>query len=324
MSSRFIRINHFVGYCCIQLVGFLVLAVCVLSIPAKAQTTERQSVPGTWCSLVVPEGWVSSKRMKGFEHKASGSSLLFSLQASDFESNRKVLSEENFKKQGMKLVDSREMMVEGRPAVFYRFDHDRKGKPFVKQMVLLGDQFRTISVSTFCPASDSLTINAAFAALMTVKYDPADYSNLTGELPFQITFEGTGLKPVIQQGSGLVYTSDGYFPTRSEDKATFLSGQFNLKDTVGDLQSIAIRKIKSINGVDTLAAFESEPVTIDSLNGFVVRSKGTFADGKPQLVYAVVLFMGTSQVYILAGMANGQATRYSAVFQKMTASFSRR
>lgn len=324
MHSSTVRIHRDLKHLPFSWTGLLLLVAISVFLPATAQVSGRQSIAGTWCSMDVPDGWTSSKRMKGFEHAASGSSILFSLQASDFESNKKVLSEDNFKKQGMKLLESREMMVEGRPAVFYRFDHDRKGKPFVKLMLLLGDQYRTISVSAFCPAADSVNMNAAYSSLMSVKYDPADYGNLAAELPFQITFEGSGLKPVIQQGNGLVFTTDGYFPSRSEDKATFLAGQFGLKDTLGDLQSIAIRKVKGINGIDSLAVFESEPVTIDRLSGFAIRSRGSFAGGEPQQVFAVVLFEGRSQIYILAGISNGKATRYPAVFQKMTASFRRR
>lgn len=294
------------------------------SHPESPQTAVRQSVGGTWCSLVVAEGWMPSKRWKGFEHDSSGSSLLLSLQASDFSSNKKVLTEENFKKQGVKLLESREVRVQGCEAMFYRFGHDRRGKAFIKQMVLLGDEYRTISVSAFCPASDSVLIEEAYAALMSVKYDPSDYSNLTDEVPFYLSFDGTKIRPVVLQGNGLAYTTDGYFPSRSEDKAAFLAGRFTVKDTLGDRQSVAVRKVKDINGVDSLGVFETEPVVIDGLDGYAVKGKGTYADGTPQQVYAVVLFVDRTQIYLLAGMASAKASAYPADFRKMTTTFKRR
>lgn len=325
MPSFIVRIKHYVGETRYKWLALLLFhALSVQSFPVMPPENDRQSVAGTWCSVEVPQGWVPAKKWRGFEHDSSGSSLLFSLQGSDFESNKKVLTVENFKKQGVKLLESRELLVQGRPAMFYRFDHDRKGKPFIKQMVLMGDQYRTVSVSAFCPASDSVLINSTYAALMSVKYDPADYTNLTDEVPFQLSFEGTDLRPVILQGNGLAYTADGYFPTRSDDKASFLAGRFSLKDTIGDLQSVAIQKIKGINGVDSLAVFNVEPVIIDGLSGFVLRAQGAFPDGTPQQVHAAVLFVDRTQVFILAGMASGKANGYPAAFQKMTASFKRR
>lgn len=297
-----------------------------LAMPSASspQSGVRQAVPGTWCSLEVPDGFTVAARFKGFEQAVSGSSILISLVGSPYAASVKSLKSEKFNAEGSELLESNPVVLNGNQAMYYRFNHRRKDVAFLKQMLLLGDDGRTVSVSAFCPASDSALAMALKASLLSVEYDPKDEGNLLAGVPFTIDAKGVGFKPVSLKGNTLVFTADGQFPTKRDDRAIFLAGTFTFPDTVGDRLLFAQNKIRGLNGIDSSAVYQSQPTTIDSLVGYTLQASGKYADGTPQQVHAVVLMAPRDQFFLLVGVASGKAKKYAAVFPKIYASFRRR
>lgn len=285
----------------------------------------RRQVPGTWCSMVVDPDFVASRRFTGFENAASGSTIIISMLSSSYASNVKALDPEKFQKLGMKLTGSREVKLEKNNATYCTLKQTMKGVAYTKQMLMVGDSDRTISISGFCKDSDSLRFKSIERMLYSAIYDPADLSNLLDAVPFVLDSGGTGYIPARYSGGRLFYTLDGHLPTKLPGKAMFVATSDSLKLKDNDRQAFALSLLKNLPGVDTLINTVFEPLQLDNLKGFSVTAGGFFPGGKPQSLYAVYLDDEKHSYYMLTGIAATPAMDEQLPrFRKLAYSFKRK
>lgn len=296
---------------CSLLALLLVSALCV-------GEPGRVVVPGTWCSMIPPSDFVQALRYRGFDHPPSKSSILLSVINSSLESNLAALDSSRNPRMRMQILRTELLhLPSGTARLFVMPEKGRKGD-MIKQMLVLGDSVRTISISGFSPASDTVMALRIRSALETVVYDANDDANPLAVLPFTFGVSGSGFRPVQLNGKTLLLARDAARFT-GPPSPLIVAGTARIQSDSTDLKAYALTQCMKIPGVDSSMKPTQESITLDSLNGFRL-----IASTAERLLVAVFLFGNDGRVYLMAGTGPAELKNLSRQFNTAFAAFRRR
>lgn len=268
--------------------------------------------------MVPPADFVQALRYRGFDHPPSKSSILLSVINSSLESNLAALDSTRNPRMRMQILRTEELqLASGSARLFVIPEKGRKGE-MIKQMLVLGDSVRTISISGFSPASDTAMAQRIRSALETVVYDANDDANPLSVLPFTFGASGSGFRPVQLNGKSLLLAR-GATRFSGPPAPLMVAGTARINRDSTDLKAYALTQCMKIPGTDTSMKPNAESITLDSLSGFRVRA--TTAD---RLLLAVILFGTDGRVYLMAGTGPAELKTLSSEFNAAFSAFRRR
>jgi hypothetical protein len=276
---------------------------------------ERLQVPGTWVSMVPPSDFIPATRYRGFDHPPTKSSLLVSVINSSLGANLQALDSTRNPRMRMQILRVEELeLVSGKARLFVMPEKGRKGD-MIKQMLVLGDSLRTISISGFSPASDSAMALKIRSALTTVVYDVNNDANLLSVLPFSFV---TGFSPAQLNGQSLLLTPDGS-PVSDYSGSVMVAGVARIKRDSTDLKAYAVAQCMRIPGSDSSMTLDAVKTEQDSVAGFRISGASP-----ARLLRALVLFGDDGRVYLIAGTCPASLGDTAKKFSQTFSSFRRR
>ena len=298
------------------LVLFLLLAQI-----AVGQTEKLTKIAGTKCSLIPPVGFVAATTFSGFQDVETSSSIMINELPAPYQSLVDGLTADALKTKGMTLVSKQEIDFNGSRAKLINITQPANGTTYIKQMLVFGDTKGTVLVNGIYPETSKDIKAKIEEALLSTVYNAAQDDDPAGAATFSIEVNGTDLKLIKYMSGSLLYSVDGKIPT---DKPTLIVGNSLAKIPAQNQKKYAEQRLKKLPGGELLSIREIKEIRVDNLEGYEIVANGKSKDGKPELIYQVMLFNDRGDYYIILGQAQEDFQHNLTTFKKVAKTFKRK
>ena len=298
------------------LVLFLLLAQI-----AVGQTEKLTKIAGTKCSLIPPVGFVAATTFSGFQDVETSSSIMINELPAPYQSLVDGLTADALKTKGMTLVSKQEIDFNGSRATLINITQPANGTTYIKQMLVFGDTKGTVLVNGIYPETSKDIKAKIEEALLSTVYNAAQDDDPAGAATFSIDVNGTDFKLIKYMSGSLLYSVDGKIPT---DKPTLIVGNSLAKIPAQNQKKYAEQRLKKLPGGELLSIREIKEIRVDNLEGYEIVANGKSKDGKPELIYQVMLFNDRGDYYIILGQAQEDFQHNLTTFKKVAKTFKRK
>lgn len=163
----------------------------------------------------------------------------------------------------------------------------------------MGDESTTVMVNGIFPESAKAVAPEIRTALLSTVYAAGQSTAVESE-NFKVDVTGTEFKLVSNISGMLLYTTDGKVVTTG---AALIVGE-SIAPISGDKKEYALQRYKKYPRGETNTVSEVRQITINGLSGYEIVGSGENKDGKPQLIYQVMLYPSDSRYFIMTGTSN--------------------
>jgi hypothetical protein len=283
------------------------------------QTEKLVKVLGTKCSLVPPSGFIAATNFSGFQNEALGASIMINELPAPYQTLVDGLTEASLKARGMTLVNKQVIDYNGAKGTFINVTQSANGTTYIKQMLVFGDTNNTVLVNGIYPKAAAAIEAEIKEALLSTVYNSAQNDNPLDAVTFMLDVKDSDFKLVKYIFGSLLYSTDGKIPTK---KPTIIIGN-SISKAPSNRKQYAIQRLKKLPGAEKSVIKEIKDVVIDNLKGYEIIANG-MAEGKPELLYQVMLFNDQSDYYIFVGQSREDFKQYLASFRKIVRTFKRK
>jgi hypothetical protein len=297
------------------------LSFLLLAQMAFGQATKLTKVPGTKCSLIPPAGFVAATTFSGFQHIETGASIMINELPAPYESIVDGFTADALLTRSMTLISKETIDFNSAKATLIKVKQPANGTTYIKQMLIFGDTKSTILVNgTYPEASKNIEPKIKEAMLSSV-YNPSQDDNAIDAASFTVDIKDTDLKLVKYISGSLLYSTDGKKP---DEKATLIVANSLSKVPSQNQQKYAEERLKKHPRGEFFVIKENKEITIDNLKGYEIVADSKTKDGKPELVYQVMLFNDKGDYYIIVGQAKEEYQKNLDAFKKVAKTFKRK
>ncbi len=299
----------------------LLLPALLFSLFSFAQATAYIPIAGTKLSMIPPPGFTAATGFSGFQYEAKNASIVVTVIPGPLDEVSKGFSAETIKQNGMTLLDKKIVDLPTTKADLYNVSQEGNGTTYYKKILVFGDAKQTVLINGMYPAASKSLEAGIEKSILSVIFNDKPEEDPIAAAAFSLDVNGTTLQFTKAVSGSLIYTRDGKIPTAAEDKAVFVGSASLTPVAVTDKKQFSLARLKKLPNGETTIAKETNPVTIDNLNGFEIIADGITAEGKKQLVYQVILFIDKGGYYILYGSAADKLENNLADFKKIAQTF---
>ena len=182
-----------------------------------------QLVIGTKLQMSPPKGFTKSTSYNGFLHKIAGTSIVITELPGDVNRNFLGFDKKSLFKSGVIVDKTTFYKINGFDAMLIEGKQSAYNKVYTRIMLVIGDVYRSylVSASVFSTASDNHKQEVK-DALLGVIYDADLKSNMLDRFDFSVDVSGTVLKKGNLMLSSMTFTDDGFVPSNTDDKTSFM------------------------------------------------------------------------------------------------------
>ncbi|MFT3796590.1 hypothetical protein [Flavobacterium sp.] len=275
------------------------------------------SVIGTKCSLTPPEGFTTASNFSGFQNVSNGASIMVSELPSSYFEMRDGFTAEALKSRGMILKSKEKVSFNGKEATYFKISQAANGITYLKQILMFGDDSKTIMINGIYPESAKEIENEIKASLFSTTYSETQNDNPFDAVKFSIDTKETGYKFVKYLSGSLLYSEDGKLPT---EKGILIVGPSVGKFPDSNHKQYSIDRLKKLPNGENTKVREINSITIDNLNGYEIIADGKNENSQDELVYQVMLY-NKSEYYLLVGQASNDQKKNLEAFKAIAKTF---
>jgi hypothetical protein len=300
------------------------LAAMVLCAAAVADAAAQpQDVVGARVRLQPPAGFTPATRFPGFEHAASGASIMVSEIPGPFAELREAFTAEAMATRGMTLRGSEALTIGGREGVLLAVTQSARGTEFQKWIVVFGNDSASVMVTGTYPAAAAAELSGSMrSAVLSAELREGQLDRFEG-LGFRVT-ESPQLKIATRMSNAIALNEAGNLANPQPDAAALLVGSSFAEVDLADLEAFSRRRLQQTATVSNITNVSGQPVTIDGIQGFELladaRNTGTSI---PMRIYQVVLPEGSHYILIQGLVRADQAGELLPEFRAVAQSLRR-
>lgn len=299
----------------------ILLAFLFLGQIVFGQTEKHIKVSGTKCSLIPPSGFVAATTFSGFQNAETGTSIMINELPAPYQSIVDGFTAEALKSRGMVLIKKQTIDFNDSKATLIHLTQSANGMTYIKQMLVFGDTKGTVLVNGIYPEASKEIESQIKDALFSTVYNISQNDNPLEAATFTIDVQETNFKVIKYMSGSLLYSTDGKFPT---EKPTIIVGNSIAKIPSQNQKKYSEERLKKLPGGDLNVIKEIKEISVDNLKGYEIIADGKTKDGKPELVYQVMLFNDKGDYYIIVGQAKEEFEKNLTIFKKITQTFKRK
>ncbi len=283
------------------------------------QTENLTKVPGTKCSLIPPNGFVTSSTFSGFQNEEKGASIMINEIPAPYQQLIDGLTAPALKTRGITLVSKQTIDFHNSKATLFTVTQPANGITFLKQMLIFGDTKGTVFVNGIYPESSKDIELEIKETLLSTVYTETEIENPLEAAMFTIETKDTDFK-VIKYFSGmLLFSTDGKIPT---EKPTLIVGNsINKVSTDQNQSKFALERLKKLPNGELSIIKSSKEISIDNLKGYEIIAEGKSKDNLPELTYQVIFFNDKGDYFIILGQTKEDFQKYVDTFKKIAITF---
>lgn len=307
------------------------ILICVVSISTFAQKKEISNkltqdhifVGGTKVAMIPPQNFAKATAFSGFQQTETNASIMISELPAPYSALIKNFTAENLKSRGMNLLNIEEIAFQEQPALIYKVKQTAQGLVFVKYILVFGDEKGVVMLNGIFPESEVNLEESIKKSLYSSIYQKDKSINPVEDAPFQIDLKDSNLKFANAISGMLLFTSDGFVPVKSMDKAFFSVGQAISNVLITDRKQFVIDRLKTLPDGNRIKIERTEEVNIDGMQGYTISAWGEDDKGKKELVHQTILFVDNTY-YIMVGLASNDFEKYAERFKNVSQTFKRK
>jgi len=296
----------------------------ILAATTHAAAADAMRVPGTRAALTPPEGFSASQRFPGFERAQSQASIVVTEVPAPAPNMIKGATKEALAKQGMNLLASQALRIDGRDAVLLELTQSAAGTEYRKWMLVTGDASTSVLVVGTFPQSAAADLSKPVrAAVLSTRWQQASSSDPLDGLPFRVS-AGKGLKLAGRMSNMLLFNQSGTRQAADPREALYVIGPSVGSPPGGELRTFAETRARQSAQLRDIRIVSGNKVTVDGLVGYELLADGADREtGAPMRLYQVIA-ADPGGYYIMQGLSGRDRTdTFVPQFREMTHSFKR-
>lgn len=261
-------------------------------------TVKHVLVKGTAIFLIPPVGFELSSNFKGFQNPADPTSMIIIIEIpGPFSEVSKGFTPERMAPSGMKLIEKKEVRVNGMEGCLIDLEQEANEMLFSKSILVYGnEQSSTMVNGIYLKDSTDLGI-AIKESIHSIVLNPNIEVNPRKELDYDLDENAGHLKFINVMGNAMLFNRDGKTPTESADKASLITDKSFAKSEIVDKKAFCISRIKKYpEDYQIITDKGINEIELDGLKGFELYAKN--ADEE---MYQVIIFGEDGGYFILAG-----------------------
>jgi len=289
------------------------------------KTDKHQQVEGSNFFLIPPPGFVVATNFQGFQQESSGASIMVLEVPGPYAESSKGFTTDGLKSQGVKLIKSEEITVNGYQGLFVTAEQLAYGVNYSKCILVFGDEQNTFMVNGAFPKDVQGLKEDMLESVLSVVYESGLVVDQLSTVPFSLDTRNTKLKFATNMGGSLLYTVDGKAPTAAADKTAFIAGLSisNIQSPDRKLSSLARIRQLPYTGL-VIDEDDIDEIEIDGISGYEIHGEGLDkSSGSKELVYQVMLF-DSNGYYIMVGSARSDFKQNLDMFKQVARTFKRK
>ena len=278
----------------------LTLFILALSHLSFAQTIYHVVIPATNCYLIPPVDFEAAQGFSGFQHLGSGALIMVNEILAPFPAISAGLTAEALKSKNMNLLDRQEVYLTNTKATLITVTQPDEGVVKFKQMLLFGDDQKTILISGIYPESLPEMGAVIRKSLLSTIYEEGPPFKFLEAVNFSIRIPGSHFKLSRYLGGSLIYTVDGKLPTA---RPWLIASSSAGKIPIEDQKQYCLDQLKKLQEAPSGLPREVNQIQIDDLQGYEIIADGKNKNGAAELTYQATLFDKSGANYTIAGLA---------------------
>ena len=269
--------------------------------------------------VILPEGCTFVESQAGCVDKTKKVSLESSVIRLPYAALLEEFTEDNLKKANMELKMKNEFVWNGSSAMLMKI-FQKKGSGMVGKWTLVVDRGKECwMINGLYPAKDQLRGEAVLKTIRSAYWESVK-SSPPAEIPQgNIDVHGTPLKLAGLLDGAVVYTKDGFLPTKKEDGSLFVVSRISSTFVTPDKQpGFAKEKLQMIEKGEKVDIISEKEVMIDGLNG--IEIVGYTSGEEKKLIYQTMLFDGKNS-HVMVGIARSAIPENLDLFHNTAETF---
>ena len=299
----------------------LAIFLCVMVNLVFGQNPSHQVISGTKYSMIPPDGFIASTNFSGFQNSKLGASIMVTELPIAMQLTVESFTADALRQKGMTLIDKQTIDFNKAKATFISLSQQANGTNYLKQMLVFGDDKKTVILNGIYAEASKDIATAMKAALLSTTYNEQQNDDPLEAVKFKIDVSGTPFKLAKLISGSLLFSTDGKIPTVSP---TLIVGNSIGTISTTDQKKFCIERLKKLPRGESNTVKEMNAITIDQLPGYEIIEDGKSNDSKDQLIYQVILFTGTGEYFIIVGSATEAFQTNLLQFKNITQTFKRK
>lgn len=288
---------------------------------ALSQSDKYKVVPGTKLSLIPPKGFEPVSNFNGFQNTSNGASIMLIELPAPYNTIVTSFTADGLKNKGMTLIEKKEVIHQGAKATFFKVSQPANGITYLKQMLLFGDDTKTVMVNGIYPEQSKAIEEDLRISLMSTLYNESQSASPEETAPFKIDVSGTDFKFSKSLTGSLLYSTDGNIPTNGP---FLMVGSSFSKVPAGNHKQYSLERLKKLPGGDAVVVREVKDIEIGGLKGYEIVADSKTKEGRPELIYQVMLYDAAGDYFIFVGAAKEEFEKRLQDFKYVAKTFKRK
>lgn len=286
-------------------------------------TPNHLAITGTKISLIPPKGFTKASNFLGLQQEGSGSSILIVQLPGPFSQVSKGFTKEEIATKGIEASTIENLTFDMLPAVFISGTQKANGSIFTRYILVFGTEQETIMINGTFPQKLTAIGKEVKKSILTAYYESDRKVDPLSTVDFEINPNVANLKFASSMMSSLIYTGDGSFPPKSDDKTSLIVGRSMSAVKVDHRRQYALDRLRKFP-LENIKIDTMTEVTIDGISGYEITAeyKEQKVD-KPSKIEYVILY-GDKSYYVFLGTTNVDFDSNIAKFQQAIRTFRRK
>jgi hypothetical protein len=201
----------------------------IQSVINNKKTGQHVNIPGTRLYVVMPPDAKIGEGFVGLQMGDSAAMVVHDLPGKSFAANNAIFTKEGFEQKGLKVLDYKEIKVNGCSAKYIAVQQGEELKGYA---VLFGDSTFSTMVMTTYPKNNEQRGKEILAALNSMYYDRDKKMDPFETALFSIDEKDSKFRFYNYEGGLYTYTPDGKAIPKDGDSPYILMAQMPINDSM--------------------------------------------------------------------------------------------
>lgn len=279
----------------------------------NTKTTRHVNIPGTRLFLVAPVNFVQAKTFVGLQKGEAAALNVYDLVGGNYYTNAATFSKDAFEKRGAKILDYKEIKINGYPAKFIHV----QGDPTTKTIALVfGDTTFSAMIMAIYQVNDETTGKEIIASLNTIFYDKAKKIDPFETAFFSIDESASAFKFYQYNANIYMYSTGGKDPKNDPVAPMALVTQLPNDDGGTAVQVTERMAAKALEyGMTGLTVKNQKTEKINGIEASQAEIYGQM-EGHNSMIY-ICSFVKDDKAVVLQGVAKNDLETNLSEFKKL-------
>jgi hypothetical protein len=279
----------------------------------NTKTGKHILIPGTRLYIIPPPDFKITTTFTGLKKGESSMFMMYDVVGGNIDSNAATFNQAEFEKQGAKVLDFKEIKVDGFSGRFIHLQGDPTTKAYA---IVFGDTTFTTMIMTVYPVNDEKTGNDILKALNTVYYDKNKKIDPFATANFSFDENVSRFKFFRYNANLYIYSIDG--KDNKDDKEApvvfILQIPIDKTMTAKSVTDAMIAKIQQYGFTNP----EIKSTSAEKINDYDAYQAEVYGqmNGENSLIYYCVLIKNDNAI-VVQGIAKTEIEINRAEFKKM-------